>query len=114
MACLALSGLLGPRTSEDASEHFDVPFVARELLDVVLGCAQANDGGPWLHPRGRIIDRHLVVDRVGARPRETLREMQAIRRAHEVALRREVRRVDDERVAFPMAARVAVQLRDAL
>jgi hypothetical protein len=47
---LALSGLLGPRTSEDASHHVDVPFVARELMDVVLGCAQAHDGSPWFHP----------------------------------------------------------------
>ena len=44
--CLALSGLLGQRTPEDALEHVDVPFVARELVDVVLGCAEAHDGCP--------------------------------------------------------------------
>ena len=51
---LALSGILGPRAAEDASDHVDVPFVARELVDVVLGCTQAHDGCPWFHPRRRI------------------------------------------------------------
>src|SRR6266849_5978962 len=70
-------------------------------------------GGPWPCPHRRIFYRHSVFERgwPGARP--ALDQMQVLARALIIGLRAEVRHVDHERVALPMATRVAVPLADA-
>ena len=68
---------------------------------------------PRRRPRLRILDGHLVVDDVVGDAREALRDLQRfavpLAAAVDADARavREVRRLDDERVAFEAAARVA-------
>src|SRR5438105_14826180 len=69
--------------------------------------------GPGLGPHGRIFDRNLVGERLRPGARPALNEVQVLARAKEIGLRTEIGHVDDERVALPMAARVAVPLMDA-
>ena len=49
---------------------------------------------------------------VGPGPRPALDEVQVLARARDIGLRAEVRHVDDQRVALPMPARIAVPLAD--
>ena len=71
-------------------------------------------GRPGPGPGGGILDRERVVDRVRVDAREPLVDVQRRRGDSEPRLVVEVGRVDDQRVAFPVAARVAVPLADAL
>ena len=68
--------------------------------------------GPRFRPRRRILDRHGVLERLRVHARPAFDQVQVLARALEVDLRREVRDVDDQRVAFPVAARVAEPLPD--
>src|SRR5439155_1775559 len=95
-----------------------VPLVARVLEHLVLGIAVHRERDlPRLRIHARIVDRHLVLDRVGARRREALDDVEllALRDAADAAgcgARRDrslvvvIRRLHDERVAFPMPARI--------
>src|ERR1700722_19058056 len=67
---------------------------------------------PGLGPHGRIFDRDLVGEalRPGAGP--ALDEMQVLARTEDVGLRAEVGHVDHQRVAVPVAARIAEPLAD--
>src|SRR5207253_4219494 len=90
-----------------------VPFVARVLVDQFVLQLQRNHHGPRRGPRRRVVHRELVFEDLRPDAREALGEPQVLVRPREIALRREVRRVDDERVAFPVSARVAVPAADA-
>src|SRR6266702_7425736 len=70
-------------------------------------------GGPWPCPHCRIFDGHGVFERgwPGARP--ALDQVQVLARALIIGLRTEVRYVDDEGIALPVATRIAVPLADA-
>src|SRR5262249_54466268 len=68
--------------------------------------------GPRPRPHRRILDRDGIFERIGAGPHPTLNEVQILTRALKVGLRTEVRHVDDERVAVPVTARVAIPLAD--
>src|SRR5262249_28847253 len=69
-------------------------------------------GGPGPGPHGRVFDSDLVCERGRPRARPALDQMQVLARTLKVRLRAEVRHVDDERVALPVAARAAVPLAD--
>src|SRR5215467_2303284 len=94
-----------PKDSFDAARLVIKPV----LLVVLLG--ELFPGGPGLGPYGRVLDPHLVFERGRPRPRPSLDEVKVLTRALKVSLRTEVGHIDDEGVALPMAARVAIPLR---
>src|SRR5262249_17864287 len=65
---------------------------------------------PRPRPHGRIFDGDLVFECGGGAPRPAFDHVQIVARALKISLRTEIRHVDHERIAFPMAARVAVPL----
>src|ERR1700686_1607113 len=69
-------------------------------------------GGPRPRPHGRIISCHGVFERRRSGPCPTLHQMQVLPRPLEIGLGTEVRHVDHERIALPVAARVAIPLAD--
>src|SRR6185295_4672861 len=108
---LGVLGLTQPRAAEDVAQRV-VAFVARVLVEMILGDRPGIFAGPRLIPGLRILDCEPVLQRVRARARETLRDLEVLGRAAEAGLVGEVRRLDDERVAFPMPHRVAEPLAD--
>src|SRR5687767_1975264 len=56
--------------------HSVVPFVARVLVDLLVGARHRNCGCPLFGERRRIVNREFVSDRVGVDAGETLDEMQ--------------------------------------
>src|SRR5262249_18729792 len=68
--------------------------------------------GPGPGPHSRIFDRDLVGEGHGPRARPSLNEMQVLARPKDIGFRTEVGHVDHQRVALPMAARVAEPLTD--
>src|ERR1700720_4707801 len=86
---------------------------ARLVIKSVLLVALPGElllGGPWPRPHRRIFYRHGVFERVWSGPRPTLDEVQILTRALKISLRTEVRHVDHERIAVPVATRVAIPL----
>src|SRR4030095_14353406 len=68
---------------------------------------------PGPRPRRRIVDRELVHERVGIDAGEPLHQPHARRGSGEARATKKVLRLDDERVAFPAAARASEPLWDA-
>src|SRR5215475_8972914 len=66
--------------------------------------------GPWSRPYCRILDGDPVFERGRASSCPALDEVQILARALKISFRREVRHVDHECIALPMATRVAVPL----
>ena len=79
--------LLRASSREDAVHHGIISFVAGKLIDQLLPLLQWNDRRPWLRPRRRVVERDLVVDRVGSDTRQALNQMEVFGRSHEVAVR---------------------------
>src|SRR4029079_8912360 len=99
------SAIASRRGAEDRLERLVVPFVAGELVDhLIAETRQVQLSGPRLRPPRRILGGHPIRHRVWTGQRKALDEVQIFSRALKVALLSEVRRVDDERVAFPSAA----------
>src|ERR1700683_1886864 len=67
---------------------------------------------PWPRPHGRVFDRDNVFERSWPGACPALDHMQILARPLIIGLRAEVCHVDDERIALPMAARVAIPLAD--
>ena len=88
--------------------------MAGELVDRLVAPLQRHLHGPGLLPGGRIGERDAVRQRVRSGAGEPLHQVQAVGGAAEVALGGEVLRLDHQRVAVPVAARVAVPLPDLL
>src|SRR5206468_8801452 len=96
-----------------------VSFVARILEERPIEPANGHLPRPGLCPRGRVLDGELVADAVRTNPCETLHDAHGIagedvlpgvaRRTAEIRLAGEVRRLDDQRVPFPAAPRIARQ-----
>src|SRR5262249_29655904 len=68
--------------------------------------------GPGARPHARIFDRDLIGECIGSRAGPALYQMEIFARALIIGLGTEVRDIHDQRVAFPMAAGVAVPLPD--
>src|SRR5215831_6807267 len=79
-----------------------------------LASRHRNFHSPWLRKSLRVVDRELVQKRVGINTLETFRQPHVFACATESSSVREIRRLHDERVAFPMAARVSFQLTNVL
>src|SRR6516162_9689371 len=104
---LLLCGLLcGARSRENAG-HGVVAFVAGIFVDGLVALAHRNNSGERPRPYARIIDGELVHERVGVGAGELLDEVRVRAGVRETRLALEVDRVDDQRVAFPMAPGIA-------
>src|SRR5258708_1018069 len=104
---LRLCGLFcGARPSENAG-HGVVALVAGIFVDRLVALAHWNNRGERPRPYARIIDGELVHERVGVSAGEFLDEVQVRAGVRETRLALEVDRVDHQRVAFPVAPRIA-------
>ena len=100
--------------------HRVVPLVTRVLVDlrVVRKLRDGNHGRPRSGKRRRILDGDRVLHRVRIDPLEALDQVQRLGRPRPdvrplvVGPVEEVRRVDDQRIAFPTADRIAKPLPD--
>src|SRR5438445_12108043 len=81
------------------------------VLVALLGELLLDHPGP--RPHRRIFDRDRVFERVRPGSRPALHQVQVLARALIIGLRTEIRHVDHQRIALPMAPRVAVPLADA-
>ena len=96
--------------------------MARVFVQRIVRSPHGHRNGPRLRERRRIIDRELVRHRVGVDPREPLDQMHVRPNQRDpivgvseapssvVGLVGEVRRLDHQCVAFPVAPRVAEPL----
>src|SRR6185312_15940902 len=98
---------LGEASAPENVRHTVVPLVAGILVQGTLGRGHRYFSTPCPAPCVRIVNRELIEDRVGAHAREALDDVQSRARSLERRLLGEIRRVDNQRVAFPPAARVA-------
>src|SRR2546428_7936972 len=89
-----------------------VAFVATVLPRVTPGLEHRNLSAPRSGPRGRIGRRELVDDPVVAHAREAFDHVQGGAGSLEGGLLVEVRRLDNQGVTLPPAARVAGPLAD--
>ncbi len=108
---LLVRALRGQRIS-----HGDVAFVAAVLVNLIARLARdRHPERPRLREGGRIVDVDFVVDHFRIDAREALDHAQsfAVRRAADGGPVREVPRLDDERVAFEVAARITHEEMDA-
>src|SRR5713101_1585909 len=88
---------------------------ARLIINPVLLIALLGElllYGPGLSPHRRIFDGHDVLERSRPGPRPALDQVQVLARAPIIGFRTEIRHVNDEGIALPMAARVAIPLAD--
>src|SRR5687768_4163182 len=69
-------------------------------------------GRPWSGPHRRILDPDRVLERVRVKARPPFDEVQVLVGTLEVGLWREIRHVDDQRLALPPAARIPPPLAD--
>ena len=77
------------------------------LVKFVVSLAEASHSRPWPGPGGGIVDVDFVTDLVRSHAGEAFHQVQVLCRPHEISLRREVRGIHDESVAFPMAKRIS-------
>src|SRR5688572_33406987 len=104
--------LVGARTGQDVRDAV-VRLVAGELEDRAVGLLQVVQHRPRTRPRVRILDRVAVLDLIVRGAREALGDLDVLggRRTAAPAADGiapvEVGRLDDERLAFPAAARHA-------
>src|SRR5471032_1055447 len=112
---VGLGGLLQRAGAAEGARQAFVTLVARHLENLVLGGPENHRRGPRLAVHRRVDDFHVPLNRLRTSAREALDRVQ-VRGGLvlEARLRRVVRAVHDERVAFPVAARVAEPLTDAL
>src|SRR5207244_3595972 len=90
--------------------HAVVALVARVLEEWTVGVKHRKLCAPRLRPRLRVFDSELVQDPVRGDAREAFDDVQRVAGSLDRDLVVEVRRVDDERVAFPSPARIAAKL----
>ena len=81
--------------------------MARVPGNEVVDAIEGNLAAPGTRERRRIVDGELVENRVGAHAGEAFDHLQALGRAAKSLERMKVRRLDDERIAFPPSDRIA-------
>src|SRR5262252_2920121 len=96
--------LVRARAAQDAAKP-EVALVTRVLVDWLARSQQRDHRAPGTRPGGVVGHREGVLETIGADTSEAFDQMQVLVRPAEAALRREVRRVDNERVAVPAATR---------
>src|SRR5258706_13913606 len=80
-------------------------FGIKSVVSVALPGELFLDG-PGLRPHRRIFDRDFIFERAWPSAGPTLNEVQVLARALKIGLRTEVRYVEHERIAVPVATRV--------
>src|SRR5262249_50883784 len=114
-ATLRKREIFDPASVEQTGKALIAFDAARLGVESVLSVTLSGEfllDGPGPGPNGRIFDRDLVGEGHRPRARPALHEMQVLARALVVGFRTEVGYVDHQRVALPMATRVAVPLAD--
>ena len=85
-----------------------IPLVAaRLIINLVRRIAlllQLLLDGPWSRPRRRVVNGDHILDGVRVETRPPFHQMQIFVSSLKIEFRREIRDVDDERVAVPMAS----------
>ncbi len=107
------SFILGARACEEI-DHSVVSLVACILEHGTFAFRHRDRGGPGLGERIRVVDGVLVEERVVVDTREAFLDVHLGAGPPEARFVREVRCVDDQRVAFPMATRIPAPLTDIL
>src|SRR5215470_18911521 len=97
----------------EAKVSFDAARLVIDSVRLIVLPGELLLGRPWPSPHGRILDGDLVCKRGGPGPRPALDQVQVLPRALKIGFRTEVRHVDHQRTALPVATRVAVPLADA-
>src|SRR5258706_16293788 len=95
-----------PLSTKNISERV-VPFVARVFVHDFVRCHPRILPSPRLRPRRRILDGEPIKEVVAVGTGKALDDVKTIGRSAEARLRREIRCIDDESIALPMADRVA-------
>src|SRR5690348_17658824 len=88
---------------------------ARLVINSVLLVALLGElllDGPWTRPHGGIFDGHFVFEGLWPGAGPALDEVHVFARAEEIGFRTEVGHVDHQRVALPVASRIAEPLAD--
>src|SRR5262245_7296053 len=93
--------VLEPRGAEDAFHDGQVALVAGILEHPVWALMQADQSRPGACPGGGIGEGDLVVDPVGRGAGKALDDVEVFAGSEEVALRREIRGLDDQRLSLP-------------
>jgi hypothetical protein len=104
--------LCDARSSEDAS-HGVIPLVTGVFVDGIPTLAHRNHCCPRSCPHRRIFDSELVEKRVSVGAREALDQVRVLARVGQAGFALEIRRVDNQRVSLPVAARVSLPLTNA-
>src|SRR5262245_45262246 len=94
------------RATQDVLQRI-VVLVAGVFINRFICCRPRVLTRPWPRPSCRIFDRKAIQQRIRGDARESLDHMHVFGRPSESCLVCEVRRVDDERLSFPVADRVA-------
>src|SRR4029453_14683052 len=103
---LQLFPLPGAFSTEDVGQRI-VRLMARVLVNEVVDAIEGNFAAPGARERRWIVDGELVENRVRAPPGEGFDHLQAFGRAPKSLERMKIRRLDDERIAFPPSDRIA-------
>ena len=98
--------LLRPRARQNI-RHRVIPLVTFVWEDPFAGLAHGNLGAPRSGKSSGIVDGELVSDRIGVGAGESLGQMEVLVGPEEVVGPDEIGGIDDQRVALPMATRIA-------
>src|SRR5713226_7011925 len=91
---------------------FDATRLVIRFVFLVALFGELLFNGPWPRPHGGIFDRDDVLERGWPSPRPALDQVQVLTRTLKIGFPAEVRDVDHERIALPVATRVAKPLAD--
>src|SRR5579864_8885578 len=100
-------------SAENGGYH-RVALVAGPLVNRALSPCHRNLSGPRFGPGRRIFGSELVNHRIVGGSREAFHQMQLLAGSSESASISEIGRVDNKRIALPMANRVSLPLVDVL
>jgi hypothetical protein len=92
--------LVAARCRENAV-HAGITFIAGILVERTLGAHHGNLAGPGLGESGWVIHGKAIQKGVGIAENEALREVQVFVRSTKPGQGREIRGVDDQRLALP-------------
>src|SRR6516162_9850239 len=101
-----------PRPAQDTL-HRVIRFMASVFVDWALTLRHLNHCRPRFRPRGRIVDREFVPERVLAGARETFDQMCVCTGAFETRFALKIDAVDNQCITLPVSARVPTPLTNA-
>src|SRR5438552_12522885 len=94
------------------TDHAVISLVARILIKLTATLPPGDRDCPGPGPGCRIIECNFVIECVRFETRDALDHVQVAGGASEICFVAEIRRIDHERVAFPVSARVTHPLPD--